>query len=763
MKIKIDRQWEFRRTGNDNSQWRLLDLPHDWAIEEDFDKSNCSARVIEEGHLEYRHDSYLPRGTGSYRKKLEIPVCYDHQQIFLEFEGVFGESILYADGKKVGENHSGYTGKIYDITALAAGKTSVEISMDVSAEKMQGWWYEGAGIYRHVHLIVKPACYILPWGIAVNTPEISGDHAKVALDIDIANALHETAGNISVKLFAPDGKIAAEKSITRQLSGNGSSSVSLEFMLDKIIRWDVESPQLYSAEVTLTTPGGSETEKVSFGIRELKFTPDQGFFLNGRHLQLRGGNIHHDFGGLGTALPDRAHEKNVEILKEMGCNIIRSSHNPAAPALMDACDRLGMLFWAETRNLHTDRGGVEDLTALIRRDRNHPSIILWGLANIAGAKNGNRSLTDKLQILHDTAKKLDPLRPTAVGLEGNADANANCFAMVTDVVGYNGGGIGIDDRDHEKFPDRCMIISEFASGRGARGIYKAEKISDAVETLGDGRVFPCDGCRATEQDLIHAHIKEWTHIIPRKHLAGGLMWSAIEYRGETCSWPIVTSQFGALDICRFPKDVFYYYQKLWTNQPVVHIFPPWNHDVPEGQMVEICCFSNCDYVEISLNGKIIPGFPQYLQQGSSFPYLNWRIPFEKGEIIAIGKKDGVEVCRQILRTPGKPAQLKISADREILKADGEDLSFLRIDLLDANGTFVPDGREKLHVSVSGAGKLRGICSGDPASHEKESASEMYTFSGSLLAIIQSSDTPGEISVEVTGEKMAPATLKLSVN
>ncbi len=757
MKIKIDRQWEFRRTGVDNNKWRKLDLPHDWAIEGDFAESNYIDRIDLERHLEYRHDSYLPRGTGGYRKILELPSVYDNQQIFLEFEGVFGESILYIDGQKAGENHSGYTGKVYDITRFAAGKDSVEISMDVSAEKMQGWWYEGAGIYRHVHLIIKPACHIVPWGIAVNTPSVSGNHAEVAVDIELANA--DTAGEISINLIAPDGKKAAGKTFPVSDAQNGK--IKAVFALDDIIRWDVDSPHLYSAEVTLNTPCGSESETVPFGIREFKFTPDQGFFLNGRHLQLRGGNIHHDFGGLGTALPDRAHEKNVEVLKEMGCNIIRASHNPAAPALMDACDRLGMLFWAETRNLHTDNGGIEDLTALISRDRNHPSVILWSLANIAGARDGKRYLTEKLQQLHDHAKTLDPYRPTAVGLEGNADANANGFAMVTDVVGYNGGGIGIDDRDHREFPDRCMVISEFASGRGARGIYHAEKNSDAMETLGDGRVFPCDGCRATEQDLINAHIREWTHIIPRQHLAGGLMWSAIEYRGETSGWPIVTSQFGALDICRFPKDVFFYYQKMWTTKPMIHIFPPWNHDVPEGKLVEICCFSNCDFVEISVNGKIIPGLSEYLQKGSSFPYRNWLVPFAKGEVVAIGRNNGVEVCRQILRTPEKPSQLQLSADRTALKADGEDLSFIRIDLLDKNGTFVPDGREKLSVEVTGVGKLKGLCSGDPASHEKESAGEMYTFSGSLLAIIQSSDLPGNISVTVKGENIAPAEIILT--
>lgn len=752
MKIKIDRSWEFRRADIEDD-WRLLDLPHDWAIEADFEESGYQDWVDPERRLVFRHDSYLPRGTGEYRKTLDIPQIYQNQKVFLETEGIFGESVLFVDGEKAGGNDSGYTGKVYDITRFAAGKNAVEIAMNVSAERMQGWWYEGAGIYRHIHLIIKPECYIEPWGIGITTPEIRGDQAKIVCAVDTAGSAG--VGNMKISISDPAGKVAAEQIIPLQ---NGTNKV--EFLLEKIMRWDVDTPHLYTAQVTLTTPSGSETECISFGIREFYFTPDEGFFLNGRHLQLRGGNIHHDFGGLGTALPDRAHEKNVEVLKNMGCNIIRSAHNPAAPALMEACDRLGMLLWAETRNLLTDFGAKEDLTSLIRRDRNHPSIILWGLANTAGSSDGDRTMTNHLQQLHDLAKSLDPFRPTAVGLEANADANLNGFAMVTDVVGYNGGGIGIDDRDHREYPRRCMVISEFSSGRGARGIYQAEEKGDAMETLGDGRVFPCDGCRVTEQELIHSHIREWSHIEPRKHLAGGLMWSAIEYRGETCRWPVVTSQFGVLDLCRFPKDAYFYYKKMWSDSPVLHLFPPWNHAVPEGKKVEVCCFSNCESVELFINGKAVPGLQNYLQRGSSFPYLNWQVPFEKGEVVAIGKNGGVEVCRQVLRTPEKAEHLKLDADRNVLKADGEDLSFIRIDLLDKNGTFVPDGREKLRVEVTGCGKLKGLCSGDPASHEKESSREMFTFSGSLLAIIQSCDEAGTIRVSVTGENVRSAFVDL---
>lgn len=764
MKTKINRNWNFQ-LDLPGSPLRTVDLPHDWSIEGEFSPLNYVPAIFLERHLEYRHDSFLPTGSAVYRKHLKIPRLFDGQQIFLEFDGVFGRSELLVDGVKAGENLSGYTGIIYDITKLAAGKDSVELAMPVDGSTLQGWWYEGCGIYRDVHLHIKPACHLVPWGIAVTTPAISEKSASASVSCEVRNT-SSTAQKVSlsVKLTAPDGSPAASAVKLLEIAPGTTATEQLEFTVDSPRLWDIDDPVLYQAEIAIDSVCGGESVPVKFGFRTFEFTPDKGFFLNGRHLQLRGGNLHHDFGGLGTALPARAHEKNVEVLKEMGCNIIRSSHNPAAPALMDACDRLGVLFWAETRNLHIEKGAENDLTALIRRDRNHPSIITWSLANIAGARDGKTYLTDKLQILHDLAKKLDPTRPTSVGLEGHADANANNFAMVTDLVGYNGGGMGITDRDHQAYPDRRCVVTEFASGRGTRGIYrKDEAPAGEMESFGDGRTMARDGKYATEFDLINAHIREWEYVMLRPYLAGGMMWSAIEYRGETSGYPVVTSQFGPLDICRFPKDVYYYYKKLWTKEPMVHAYPPWNHRVPEGTPVEVNYFSNCDYVKIYLNGKeYSSGYPLHLQKGSSFPKFTAEIPFAAGMLEVIGFVDGKEACRHTLRTPGKAAALGAFADRSEIAGDGEDLSFIRVDVLDENGTFIPDAAEMLHISVSGAGKLLGVCSGDPKSHENEKADQLRTFSGSALIIVQSSDSAGKIDVTVSSGDLVPAHVVINV-
>ncbi|MDD5707320.1 MAG: DUF4982 domain-containing protein, partial [Kiritimatiellae bacterium] len=442
---------------------------------------------------------------------------------------------------------------------------------------------------------------------------------------------------------------------------------------------------------------------------------------------------------------DRANARTVEVLKAMGANTIRSSHNPAAPSLMEACDRLGMLLWAETRNLYVEKGALDDLRDLIRRDRNHPCIIVWGLANTAGSPDGR--LTACLRQLNELAHQIDPGRPTAVGLEGNAGANDNGFAMVTDVVGYNGGGMGIDDRDHRLYPRRCMLHSEYSSGTGARGIYARTAPANAeLETFGDGRVMARSGQYASSYDLCLSHEKEWLHIAQRPWLAGGLMWSIVEYRGETNGWPVVTSQFGALDLCRFPKDVYYYYQKEWTTRPMLHLFPHWTWPGREGQRIEVWCYSNCDTVDLFLNGDKVRGIPHFLQHGASWPHLYWDVPYAPGTLCAEGRIDGKVVCRQEIRTAGAPTSLRLAADRTHIRADGEDVSFVTIRVHDDQGEPVPTAGVPVTVEVTGNGRLLGLSSGDPSSHESEKGSTVKTFNGLCLAIVQSNGQTGTVRV-----------------
>ena len=771
MKILIDKKWRFYNLALsndmltkefDDNYWRELDLPHDWAIENSFEQKNYRPTVLHEKHLEARDDSFLPRGEGIYRKKLHLPKDAKNNKVFLEFDGVFGESFLYIDGFKVGENLSGYAGKLYDITNFVENKEVIDIALRVNANRMQGWWYEGAGIYRHVHLIILPKCYIEEWGVAISSSNISNDSATISIVTEITNCLDRTiATSLDINIIDSNQKTVASLHNDFDVSPNILETKNFVMEVENPRLWDIDNPELYKAIFTLETNAGKQIKEVTFGIRSFYFTPDKGFFLNGRKLQLRGGNLHHDFGGLGVALPDRAHEKNVEVVKDLGANILRSSHNPAAIALMDACDKYGILLWAETRNLYPEFGACEDLTSLIKRDRNHPSIICWSLANTAGARNGDTSLTKKLETLHNLAKKLDPTRPTAVGLEGNADFNANKFACVTDVVGYNGGGMEKDVIDHQNYPQRCIAISEYSSGRGARGVYEKSYLGEGFsEVLGDGRVVTRDGKTSTEQELLISHVKEWTHVEENDFLAGGLMWSIIEYRGETSGFPIVTSQFGIFDICRFPKDTYYYYKMKWKNEPLVHLFPPWNHKVKRGTPVEVYCLSNCDKIELYLNNVKIKEEEIKKSCISTEPFVKWNIPYEPGLLSAVALKDGKVVAKEDLYTPGEVQKIKLTADRTILKANGEDISFIRLDVLDKENHFVANASCHLTINVTGNGHLLGVCSGNPASHESEKSNSVTTFSGSALAIIQTNNQAGKITLEVTSPNLETNTITL---
>ncbi len=486
-----------------------------------------------------------------------------------------------------------------------------------------------------------------------------------------------------------------------------------------------------------------------FGIRWFGFTPDKGFFLNGKHLQLRGMCIHHDYGGLGCALPDRANYQTLEVAKKMGVNIIRSSHNDAAPSLMRACDEMGILLWAETRYLGSDDYSVSSLVDLIRRARNHPSIICWSLANTAGHDDIRE--TEMLKVMNDHAHKEDPTRPTAFACEANGDPNKSGFAFVTDIMGYNGGGMGKDDRDHKLYPDRKMLISEFSSGRGARGNYKRE-ITTRTETLGDGRIVPVSGQLASIYDLCRSHESEWGHIAGRPHLAGGFMWSGIEYGGETDGWPVVTSQFGVFDLCRFRKDTYYYYLQEWTDKPMVHIFPHWNWK--EGDTIDVWCYSNCDEAELFLNGKSLGR-----QAKVPLGHMEWKVPFHAGVLSAKGFiKDHVAAETEV-KTAGVPCRLNTSADRTSIKADGDDLSFITVNICDKDGNRIPTADHVIEVEVTG-GKLLGVCSGNPMSHEDPGIGEMKAFNGMLLAVVQSYDRAGKISVKVKSEGLGPDSIVL---
>ncbi|MDD4180921.1 MAG: glycoside hydrolase family 2 TIM barrel-domain containing protein [Victivallaceae bacterium] len=767
---KINSSWKFYKGDQehafhidfDDNNWNTVKLPHDWSIDGPFSHEHYIPAVKVANHLEARADSYLPKGIGWYRKTIRLEEQIKNKKVFIEFEGIFRDSTLWINGDKVGNHSSGYTGVVYDITPFLYKSTDNLIAVKVDSTMMEGWWYEGSGIYRNVWLIVTDKLHVANWGTFVTMHDISRQNSLAQIEVEVVNDYTESI-NCTLKnsIVDADGQIVLQLTSSEEINGGGNIKVVQRGNISEPKLWSLDFPYLYSVYTEIFNGETLvDSYQTPFGIREFEFTADKGFFLNGKHIRLQGGCIHHDFGGLGVALPDKANYKTVKVLKEMGCNIIRSAHNPASPALMSACDELGMLLWAEHRNLENTDIASRNLRDLIKRDRNHPSIILWGLANIAGGEDD--TLTESLRYLNTIAKIEDFSRPTAVGLEANADANANGFADVTDVVGYNGGGMGIDTRDHLLFPHRKILISEFSSGRGARGIYFSEKPVDEAkkETLGDGREVFMNHSYETIYELCRSHEKEWAHIKVRPWLAGGIMWSAIEYRGETVGWPIVTSQFGVLDICRFPKDTYYFYKQEWTVEPFVHFFPHWTWPGREDENIDIWSYTNCDYIKLFVNGQQIRGRTDYLQYGSSHPHSSWEVKYEPGTILAEGYVNNKLVVSKEYKTAYHPVAVHMETLDEKIKADGEDCSFINVKVVDCNGTFNPLANNPTRITVEGPGKLIGLCSGDPKSHESPKGNEIKMFNGLLLAIVQSTGKSGTVVVKASSPNLKECILKI---
>lgn len=758
---RISSDWKFFK-GNidgansrefDDGKWQSVNLPHDYSIEGPPDQNNNP------------WSGFMPKGPGWYRKYLPA-VAKDAEKIFIEFEGVFRNSTVWVNGEKAGSHLRGYTGFIYDITDLLRrdGKPEVvSLLIDNPNPKHhtdpgnEGWWYEGCGIYRHVWLITTSSVHVDTWGTFVTTPEVTRANALINIKTTLKNdSKDEKRVCLETTITDPDGVELAVLISDETIPGGSAVDIEQQARVENPTLWSFDNPSLYSANSRVIVDGKVvDTYNTSFGIRWFEFTSDKGFFLNGEHVQLRGMCNHADCGGLGMALPDRVNYKTVEIMKEMGCNLLRSAHHDAAPSLMEACDKLGMLVWAETRYLEEPDAAIPPLIDLIKRNRNHPSIICWGLANTAGSEDD--TLTNYLKALNDTAHAQDNTRPTAFACEANTDANVNGFALVTDIMGYNGGGMGIDDRDHNLYPERKMLISEFSSGLGARGVYE-ELPSDTLSTnrLGDGRIVNWNGRYCSIYKLCRQFEKEWTHIAERDWLAGGAMWSGFEYYGEMQGWPTVTSQFGVTDICRFPKDTYYYFLQEWTQKPMVHVFPHWTWPGKEGQEIDVWGYTNCDAVRLTLNGRQLEELPK-----KPLTHIEWKVPYEPGVLLTEGIVDGKVVCSQEVRTAGDPSQIKLEADRSEIKSDGMDVCFVTISIQDKDSNFVPTAGNSIEVKVSGSGRLIGLSSGDPRSHENPKKSSAKAFNGLLLAIVQSTGEAGAINITASTDGLEPERLEIT--
>jgi beta-galactosidase len=731
-------EFEFSTAKFDDSKWRSLNLPHDWAVELPF--------VWDE---EQQSHGYKPLGRrypetsiGWYRRTFDIPNEDSGKRISILFDGAFRSALVFLNGYFIGRNDNGYAPFFFDVSDFLnyGGKNYLVVRMDASFG--DGWFYEGAGIYRHVWLTKTDALHLGRWetyirpakqtrgtGGGMDLTTIVQNDGKQAETCRVKWQIVDASGKIVATAESPQQPIAADSSATFTASAN----------IPNPTRWSPETPYLYSAVVTVESGGKvRDAERVSFGVRDLRWDADKGFFLNGKSVKIQGTCNHQDHAGVGAALPDRLQWYRLAVLKEMGGNAVRTSHNMPTPEWVEACDRMGMMMMCETRLMSSNPEGMAQLELMIKRYRNSPSIIIWSMGNeewtMMPQPQGVRVIDDMIARTHE----LDPTRLCTAAVNASFDTK---FPEQLDVMGYNYNLKVIDDW-HKAHPKTPSVGTETASTVCTRGIYSTDKLRNWVSAY----------------DLNHTDWSElaeewWTFYATREWLSGGFAWTGFDYRGEPTpyGWPSINSQFGIVDMCGFPKDNFYYYKAWWGSEPVLHLFPHWNWEQRNGEPVSVWVHSNLDSVELFVNGK-----SQGSQKVKRYTHLEWKVPYEPGVIEVRGTKDGKVVLTEKRETTAEPASIRLTPDRKEINADAEDVAVLTVEALDKEGRPIPTADYLIHFKVTGEGALIGVGNGDPNCQESDKEPKRSLFNGLAQVIVQSTRTPGTITVEAsTGDWPPP--------
>jgi beta-galactosidase len=743
------RSGNFQKTGNflpagalafDDSAWRPLDLPHDWAVELEFknDPALSSKGFYPLGR------AYPAASVGWYRRVFELPATDTGKRITIEFDGAYRETMVVFNGFYIGRHSGGYDPFSFDVTDFANVGGRNVLLVRVDATLSDGWFYEGAGIYRHVWLVKRHPVHVKQWGTFVRTEVRPGEavfsiftevenHGKGAQKTRVISTVLDPSGmQVGKRATAPASIPEWEDHIYEQM-----------IAVDHGGFWSLEQRNLYKL-VTEVEAGGQIVDRYEtrFGIRTASFDAQKGFFLNGKSVKLKGTCNHQDHAGLGAALPGAVQYYRIRKLQEMGCNALRTSHNPPTPELLDACDELGMLVFDETRMMSSNPEGLSQFTNLVRRDRNHPSVIMWSMGNEEGQANTEKGL-HILTAMKRVATEYDGSRPVSIA---PIRAIGEGGLVESDVMGYNYMDPAAEAY-HQVHPDIPVVGTETVSAVGTRGIY--------VTDPGKGYVGSYDPYTTTGRASAEGW---WRFCNARPWLAGGFVWTGFDYRGEPSpyDWPNISSQYGIIDTCGFPKDSFYYYQSWWTSQPVLHVFPHWNWPGMEGQEIAVWVYSNLEEVELFLNGQSLGA-----KEMKKDSHLAWNLKYAPGTIEARGYKDGKQVLTAKRETTGPAARLVMKVDREEILADGEDVAMFAVEVHDARGRVVTVADSEVRFRVSGEGKLIGVGNGDPTSHESDKGTSRRAFCGLCMAIVQSTKTAGNIMVEAISPGLVAASVAIA--
>jgi len=695
---------------SDNS-WRTLDLPHDWAIELPFDE-----------HADGSHGfkpvgpGFTKNSIGWYRRTFDLPAEDSGKRIWITFDGVFRDATVWVNGWLVERHEGGYYPFRMDITDVAhlGGKNVITVKVDAS--KFEGWFYEGAGIYRHVWLDKTAPVAIAPDGIFVHS-KFENNKPADKVEVDVETSLLNSQNNaakttISQEIINPEGGSIAKLEQTTDVSASSRSTAYSAIAFSNPVLWSPESPKLYKLVTTVSTDGKVVDQKeTTFGIRTFAFDANNGFLLNGQPYELKGTCNHQDMAGVGAALPDALQYFRIAKLKEFGDNALRTSHNPPTPELLDACDHLGMIVMDESRLLGSDAQNLQKWDDQIRRDRNHASVGIWSVANEEFSVQSTPQGANVARTMQDYVKRLDPTRPvTYAAPEGDTFAGINGVIQVRGWnyhVGKNASQYGKDmDSYHAKHPDQPEVGTEQGSTVSTRGIYANDRERGYVSAYD-----------VNAPSWANTAEEWWSVFAERPWLSGGFVWTGFDYRGEPTpySWPCINSHFGILDTCGFWKDIAWYYQAWWTTNTVLHILPHWNWPGKEGQEIRVDAFSNCKQVELFLNGTSLG--KQTMQPNS---HLTWQVKYAPGTLSAKGyDAEGKLIAEQKVETTGDAVALQLVPNRSTINADGEDVSLFTVSATDAQGRAVPVAQNMVHFDLSGAGKILGVGNGDPSCHEPD--------------------------------------------
>ncbi|HEY4379623.1 MAG TPA: beta-galactosidase GalA [Acidobacteriaceae bacterium] len=768
---KLRREGTFAKAGRvdgpaaprfDDSAWRKIDLPHDWAVELPFVNDSI---LVEHGGKPLGRE-FPETSIGWYRREFFLPASDAGRRICVEFDGIFRNATVFFNGHYIAENMSGYAPLALDLTDFAnfgdktppragtdaPGRNVLVVRVDASLD--EGWFYEGAGIYRHAWLTKTAPVHVARWGNYVR-PDFgnvlgavtSATPATVFVSTEVANESDiDVIARVHASLLDPAGKaVATAVSEPATIAAREGHTFAIQTRVGRPQLWSLETPNLYRAVTTVEIDGKAvDQDTTNFGIRLLRFDADKGFLLNGKPVKIKGTCNHQDHAGVGEAIPDRIQAYRLERLKWMGSNGCRTSHNPPTTEFLDACDRMGMLVMDETRMMSSNPEGLSELERLIKRDRNHPSVVIWSLGN-EEPEQGNTRGARIVLTMRTLQRKLDPSRVSTTAM--NNGYGGVGVSTIVDVQGfnYNDGKIDAYHRDHPRQP---MIGTETASTLATRGIYANDKVRGYMSAYDTEK--PAWGNTAEEW---------WSFYDEREWLAGGFAWTGFDYRGETTpyKWPCISSHFGILDTCGFAKDTAWYYKTWWGAEPALHLLPHWNWEGKEGQEITVWAYCNQDSVELFLNGASLGSQP-VKKNG----HLEWKVKYAPGTLEARASKGGKVVLTDKRETAGVAAKIVAVADRPQINADGQDLAVVTVTIVDAQGRPVPTADNKVTFAINGPGSVIGVGNGDPSCHEPDKASERSAFNGLCMAIVQSKrGDAGQVTVTVSAAGLQSSTVTLT--